>query len=302
MADVSGIVHFSGAISGGTSGVAFTLPPGFRPATMVYVPVDLCDAHNGRLEIFPSGVVDVQPEGTFNQATCFTSLDGASFAQSASGFTPLALKNGWKNAPYSTSKAAARVISGIVHLKGAITGGASGFAFTLPPGFRPATNVYVPADLCNARNGRLDIHPNGAVSVEAEGGAFHQARCFTSLDGASFAKSASGFTALALQNGWQNAPIGTSQAAVRLVSGIVQFKGAIAGGANGVVFTLPHGFRPATDVYIPVDLSGGGKGRLDISPFGVVTLEAEGGYQQAQQFTSLDGASFKPGVFYATYR
>jgi hypothetical protein len=42
-------------------------------------------------------------------------------------------------------------------------------------------------DLCNATNGRLDIQPTGVVTVEAEGGTFGNAQCFTSLDGASFA-------------------------------------------------------------------------------------------------------------------
>jgi hypothetical protein len=54
------------------------------------------------------------------------------------------------------------------------------------PQFRPTTSVYVPVDLCDATNGRLEIEPNGDVLVEAEGGTFANAQCFTSLDGASF--------------------------------------------------------------------------------------------------------------------
>jgi hypothetical protein len=41
-------------------------------------------------------------------------------------------------------------------------------------------------DLCNATNGRLSIQHNGVVTVEAQGGTFSNAQCFTSLDGASF--------------------------------------------------------------------------------------------------------------------
>lgn len=37
--------------------------------------------------------------------------------------------------------------------------------------------------LCNATNGRLQIEPTGVVTVQAEGGAFSNAACFTSLDG-----------------------------------------------------------------------------------------------------------------------
>ena len=114
-------------------------------------------------------------------------LLGTAVAQAAT-FTPLTLQNGWTNAPFSTSNAAVRTISGIVHFKGAIaTAGTNPVPFTLPAAFRPATAVYVPVDLCNATNGRLDIQPTGVVTVEAEGGTFGNAQCFTSLDGASFA-------------------------------------------------------------------------------------------------------------------
>ncbi len=294
---ISGIVHFKGAVATtGTNPVPFTLPAAFRPATAVFVPVDLCNATNGRLQIEPTGVVTVQAEGgAFSNAACFTSLDGASFAKSASSFTPLTLQNGWTGAPFGTSAPAARTISGIVHLKGAIaTTGTNPVPFTLPAAFRPATAVYVPVDLCDATYGVLFIASNGTVTVGAEGGTFSNAACFTSLDGASFAKSASSFTPLTLQNGWFNSPFGTSAPAVRTISGIVHLKGAIAtSGTNPVPFTLPAAFRPVSVVFVPVDLCTSTNGRLQIEPTGVVTVQAEGGaFSNAACFTSLDGASF----------
>ena len=296
--NVSGIVHFKGAIAtGGTNAVPFTLPAAFRPATNVFVKVDLCDATNGRLFIQPNGTVTVDA-GNFSNAQCFTSLDGASFAKSATSFTALTLKNGWTNAPFSTSNAAVRNINGVIHFKGAIaTGGTNAVPFTLPSAFRPAAaNVYVPVDLCNATNGRLHIQHNGTVTVEAEGGNFSNAQCFTSLDGVSFAKSATSFTALTLKNGWTNAPFATSNAAVRNIGGVMHFKGAIAtGGTNTVPFTLPVAFRPTNNVFVPVDLCNATNGRLNIAPSGVVSVEAEGGtFSNAQCFTSLDGVSFIP--------
>jgi hypothetical protein len=291
---ISGIVHFKGAIAtAGTNPVPFRLPKAFRPAHDTYVPVDLCNANKGRLWIKPSGVVTVQAETSFSQAQCFTSLDGASFAKSAASFTSLKLQNGWTNAPFSTSKAAVRTISGIVHFKGAIaTSGTNTVPFRLPKAFRPAHNTYVPVDLCNANNGRLVIEPSGVVAVEAETN-FSDAQCFTSLDGASFAKSAASFTSLKLQNGWTNAPFSTSKAAVRKISGIVHFKGAIAtSGTNAVPFRLPKAFRPAHNTYVQVDLCNANKGRLWIRPSGVVTVQAENNFSDAQCFTSLDGASF----------
>jgi hypothetical protein len=47
----------------------------------VYVPVDLCDATNGRLLIETNGTVIVQADTVFSNAQCFTSLDGVSFVQ-----------------------------------------------------------------------------------------------------------------------------------------------------------------------------------------------------------------------------
>jgi hypothetical protein len=74
-------VYFKGAIGSGTSAQPFVLPASFRPVTNVYVPVDLCNATNGRLFIQTNGSVTIQAEGTFSNAQCFTSLDGVSFVQ-----------------------------------------------------------------------------------------------------------------------------------------------------------------------------------------------------------------------------
>jgi hypothetical protein len=189
---INGIVHFNGAIrnlSTNTNMVPFTLPVFLRPHTNVYLPVDLCNAEKGRLFIKSTGAVSVQAEKTLSFARCLTSLDGASFATSGSSFTPLTLVNGWANAPFGTSKAAVRIINGIVHFKGAIktfSTNTNMVPFTLPAGFRPHTNVYIPVDLCDANKGRLFIQPRGLVTVQAEK-TLSDARCFTSLDGASFA-------------------------------------------------------------------------------------------------------------------
>lgn len=300
VADISGIVHFKGAISastGNTNDVAFVLPPGFRPAKNVVVPVDMCNATSGELAIAPTGVTQVISQGAASNATCFTSLDGASFALSTASFTAVKLQPGWTEFDNLYRTAAAGVVNGIVRLEGEIkTAGTKPAAFTLPAGFRPATNVYVLINLCTGSIGRLHITPSGAVTVQAEGtGNWWMVKCGVSLDGASFALSPASFTALTLQNGWMNAPYGTSAAAVRTISGIVHLKGAIwTNGTNADPFVLPAGFRPANQIYIPVDLCGGNNGRLIIQPDGVVTVEQQSGdpFSNATCFTSLDGASF----------
>lgn len=76
----NGIVYFRGAMAtAGTSPLAFTLPPAFRPIKEVFVSVDMCNETYGRLQIDPSGTVTVEAP-TFSNAACFTSLDGVFFA------------------------------------------------------------------------------------------------------------------------------------------------------------------------------------------------------------------------------
>ncbi len=293
----SGIVQFKGAMATkGANLTAFTLPRGLRPATDVYVPVDLCDSAEGRLFIKPTGVVSVQFEDLIGDAQCFTSLDGASFARSGSGFTSLKLLNGWKNAPFRTSRAQARVISGIVHLTGAIaTAGTSPAPFTLPKGFRPATPVWVNADTCNGTNGRLKIGTNGHVTLQAEN-SFGEMTCFTSLDGVTFPRSGSGFTSLKLLNGWKNRAFGAATVGARLVSGTVELRGGMStAGTDDLPFTLPKSLRPGHIVYVPVDLCNAHYGRVEIEPNGesLIEINAETStWANAQCFTSFEGASF----------
>jgi hypothetical protein len=293
----AGIVSFSGAIAtSGTNPVAFTLPQAFRPAYNVFVPVDMCNGTNGRLEIAPGGDVTVEAQDWSN-AQCFTSLDGVSFVPSQS--PTLSLQNGWTGGPFGTAPPQAVYTDGTVRFQGAMaTSGTNPVAFTLPSALRPSYNVFVKVDMCGGTNGRLDISPSGVVTVEAEGGAWSHAQCFTSLDGASFIPSdISPYQqdpALSLQNGWTGGPFGTAPPIAVYVNGTVRFQGAMAtSGTNPVAFTLPPALRPQYTRYVPVDMCGGTNGRLDISPSGVVTVEAEGGaWGNAGCFTSLDGVSF----------
>ena len=293
---VGNVVHFSGAIASGTSAVAFTLPSGYLPVNDVYVHIDLCNSTNGRLHIAPSGATEIQEQdGTLVQADCFTSLDGASFALDSAQFVPLVLKNGWANSAYNTTAAAVQMTNGIVQFKGAIsTSRSNPIAFTLPKAYRPATEVYVPVDMCNANKGRLDIATTGVVTVEAENGDFAQAQCFTSLDGVSFAPSAAGFTPLTLINSWTASPFATSAPAAVVISGVTHLKGAMATlGTSSSPFVLPVGMRPKKDVYIPLDLCNATNGRLHITKGGVTDVEEEdGSLSNASCFTSLDGASY----------
>jgi hypothetical protein len=222
-------------------------------------------------------------------------IDQAPSRAATSTFQPLTLANGWTAAPFATTGPAVNLSSSIVRLRGAIaTTGTNAVPFTLPAGFRPPVNVYVPVDMMNSTKGRLHIASTGVVTVVAEGGVWSNAQQFTSLEGVSFAVNSTSFTALTLQNGWNNAPFTTRNAAVRTINGTVHFQGAIStGGTNLQPFTLPVGFRPTSAVYAPVDLCNGTKGRLFIPTSGVVTINVEGGVtSNATCFTSLESAKF----------
>jgi hypothetical protein len=299
VADIAGIVTFKGAIStssSNTNNVAFVLPPLFRPGKYVNLPVDMCDATTGELNIAPNGTTQVITSGANSNATCFTSLDGASFALSTKSLKSLKLRPGWTNAADSGRKATVTVAGGLIRLAGEVIATGKGkVVLTLPAAFRPAANVYVPINLCTGSMGLLQIKSDGVVSVQPPGtGNWWMAKCGVSLEGASFALSSKSFTALPLRHGWKNAPDKTAKAAARVIAGIVHFRGAIwTRGTSAAPFVLPAGLRPGSDVYITVGMCDGNTGRLNIQPDGVVSVEPQsGGWSQAQCRTSLDGASF----------
>jgi len=290
---LNGIVHFKGAISQtGSQTNPFVMPAPFRPASKVYVSIDACKATNARLDISADGTVSVESEGSFDKAKCLVSLDGATFALSTDGFKSLKLKHGWGPHGFGTGNAALQTIDGMVHFEGAIgTGKKNPIPFILPGASRPGDVVYVKTNLCNAANGRLQIDPDGTVRVEAEKH-FSDAKCFTSLDGVSFALS-NGFTNLSLINGWENYIGGSRPASVHEVNGVVQFQGAIdTSGTDPNAFVLPANFRPSKTVYLPVDMCDATNGRLVIKSNGTTTVEAEKSFGNAQCFTSLEGVSF----------
>lgn len=288
----NGIVEFKGAMGGGTLPAAFVLPAGMRPTRKVFIPVDLCSAANGRLVIKPDGTTRVEAESNFSDATCFTSLEGASFALAPAAQVALPLINGWTNGAAGTRSAAAAVVGGVVHLSGAIrTNGTSKNPFVIPVGMRPAATIFVPIDLCSASDGRLRIGSSGVVTVQTSGN-FSDAQCFTSLDGATWVVNPTAQTPLALENGWTGQPYHTRVPRAGLVNGVVRLSGAIADGTGSEVFTLPPTLAPSRLVYIQVDLCGATNGRLVIDTHGVADVDSEGELGDAQCFTSLEGASF----------
>lgn len=293
---IDNIVHMKGALAGGAQALAFQLPPGFRPIENVHVRVDLCNGVAGQLLITPAGFGYVQTP-SFASAQCRVSLENVAFARSATDFTALTLLNGWTGAALGGPPAGVRALGGIVHLRGAVTGGAAAAITTLPVALRPINNVYIPVTLCNASRGRLFVQPSGVVSIISADGQLATAQCMTSLDGASFALPGSGFEAVTLENGWAGGASSTDQPGVLDVGGVLHFRGAVSGGSAARIFTLPARLRPVAEIFVPVDLCNGGSGSLRIGPNGAVGINATGPFSNAQCFTSLESVSFALTVF-----
>jgi hypothetical protein len=205
------------------------------------------------------------------------------------------LINGWADSGYVSSKPSVKKINGIVHFRGAIGTSASNennTPFVLPKEFRSEAYMVLPIDLCNATNGQLDIAPSGEVFIEAET-SWSDAQCFISLDGVSFPASYSGFKELTLLSGWAS----EDEPAISSSQGVVYLQGFIyATGTNMEPFVLPASYRPSKNVYVPIALcnpaNGIANGRLNIQPNGVVTVQSENSFADAQCQTTLDGASF----------
>jgi len=295
--DCSGMVMFKGAMATiGTDGGAFTIPVGYRPPLTAYLGLDQYFAHKGRMYVPPSGVVAISAESTFSNAAMFTSLDGTSYALSATGYTPLTLINGWTNYSTGTRSPAISNVGGIVRMQGSISApaGSALAPFTLPVGYRPPTEVYIPIDLFFAAKGRLRISSSGAVTIEPFGGTAANATSFTSLEGVSFALNTNGYTAVTLSNGWTNAPFATRNVMVTVANGIVRFQGAMGApdGSPSTTFTLPSAYRPPATVWLRTSMCGATEGRIYIDSTGVANVQAETAATDATCFTSLEGVWF----------
>lgn len=216
-------------------------------------------------------------------------------SRTAVTFYPLTLQTGWTNAAFGDNYAGHSIFDSTVHLRGAVSAPANAnlaVAFVLPSNARPSVNVFVPVTLCDAGKGRLLIEPNGNVSVVVEGGNWSKAQCMVSLEGVSFPRSSFGVPALPLQNGWTTTIYNTRAPAARVANGVVRLEGAMSNGTSSFAFNLPAAFRPAQNVYVPVDMCGAKKGRLLIQPSGDVFVSAEGAFADAKCFTSLEGATY----------
>jgi hypothetical protein len=95
------------------------------------------------------------------------------------------------------------------------------------------------------------------------------------------------------QNGWSNFSATFSSAAFYMDDlGVVHLKGALAGTSGTVAFTLPAGYRPALELFLPLAVGGPAAGNMQVRANGEVELTCVGGCGAA----GIDGLSFRAGA------
>jgi len=305
-----GVVMFKGAMTAdsGASSVAFNVPVGFRPnpAATVALRIVLAGGAGGALEInnlnFDAVVAEdgVSSQGQVGpDAALFTSLEGASFDILVSDATPLPWASPWQGVYSYRDKTVGsyfKLVNGFIRFQGALTNpvNSSEWLFTLPVGSRPGQGVYLPTTLCSGINGaygRLAINPDGdgKVYVQAENNNQAAADCQTSLEGRNFSYSSTGAQAIQLLHGWH--PYSARAVRARNDQGVIRLEGAVAGGTQIQIGTLPAGMWPNINVYVPGDAIHAAHARIVIDTGGTISVDVPS-LSVASGFLSLDGVFF----------
>jgi hypothetical protein len=179
----NGVVNLLGSVrapSGFSSNTFAVLPPGARPARVLYINTF---GHGGALVqimIGTNGAMTVLS----GQGDDFTSLATISFPAAPATGHKLTLLNGWvsSQSQYQTGDPAYWVSNGIVHLLGSLkqpSGTNTEFA-VLPPAARPTHFLWIVTYTNNGTFGWVIITPSGLIlAVNFNGNTAHQ--LYTSL-------------------------------------------------------------------------------------------------------------------------
>ncbi len=185
----NGVVYLSGSLQGGTAGDFGVLPPAARPSHVIYRGVYTHDGAFLHIYIEPSGFVGGYHTGT---GQAFTSLAGVSFPATTVAQHNVKMLHGWRSAqnPSGTGGFSYAVISGVVHLSGAIKlpTGTSNLCALLPPAARPAHVQYMTVFTFSDEVGTLRILPNGNVFATSLPSAL-ASRTLTSLAAISYPRN-----------------------------------------------------------------------------------------------------------------
>ena len=100
------------------------------------------------------------------------------------GWTAPALLNSWANYGAPFDPTGYQKVGRVVYLRGLVSGGASGSViFTLPAGYRPGSQLILPAITNPNTIGRMDVFTNGNVQCNVGSTAFFSVCCSFIADG-----------------------------------------------------------------------------------------------------------------------
>jgi hypothetical protein len=142
--------------------------------------------------------------------------------------------------------------------------------------------VIDPNGVCRAIIGNLKTDQNGTETGLSGWGI----AVFTSDGHWVTSSTDSGWIAPTLEHSWGH---GAAEVGYRLQGNIVRLRGRLTGGASGTIaFTLPAGYRPSQQTYMPLIAGGANTGYAVIEPAGTVAV----GFTVAEGSPSLDGVTF----------
>jgi len=202
----------------------------------------------------------------------------------------LTLRNGWASSQsqYGSGDPAVAIQRGIVYLSGSMhqASGTSEWFATLPRGFRPAHNLWLPVYSFQGTEGSIRIAASGQMF--AFGG---DVTAYASLAGISYPVTSVRMHNLGLVSGWTSVPSmlgGKPTAGIQ--NGIVYLTGAIQqpSGTNTHFATLPRALRPAHNLWLPIFTAPGVIGSIEIAHNGQMFAFGI----DAHNYAGLAGISF----------
>lgn len=284
----SDVVFLKGVIRDGntaTGTVIFTLPEGYRPTQRLIFQTDMAGPAPSRIDVNTNGDVIV------DRANSYVILDGIRFVSSSASYawTDLALENGWLNYGSGYAPLRSTVDSiGRAHFQGLVYNGTYTNPTTitnLPVGRRPAGYTHVPA-----ASGASFNYTAFATPIHAKG--INGSQTYYGLQAMYYPSSFSGWTNLAMQNGWVSFDTGghPTPQYTKSADKVVTLKGMIKNGTitpGTVIANLPAGYRPKQRLCFAT-AGHAAHARVDVMPNGdVIVLHVI-----ASTWLSLDPISF----------
>jgi hypothetical protein len=313
-------VHLQGAakqtISSGTkANLLGTLPAAARPGRNVFEIVHTFNGTYADLKVATNGNITlINPRKPAVMDYHFVSLEGITYRPSLAGSTTITPGPDWAGdvTPGTSVPSWFADGSGVIHLQGAATqtstAGQPNLPGTLPPGARPARNVFGILATNRGTYADVEIDTSGNINLIDPYGFAVKDYSFVSLEGISYSPGAifnslaPPFPGLNTANWSGNAGYGSSEPGWNEDSaGVVHLQGAATltslSGNFGLLATLPAVIRPGRTVYTIVHTFDGTYADLAIQPTGQVQLidprpPMGGGDTFDYTFVSLEGVTY----------